>query len=88
MAGVGNDSSNYLMKIGCALYLVMEVQTERPYTSGLARIHLYWSFIAVSGLGRFSLMLYPHGLGSHYVTLFHIIVHQRLFLICWPNGLC
>jgi hypothetical protein len=29
MAGVGNDSSNYLMKIGCALYLVMEVQTER-----------------------------------------------------------
>ena len=58
--GVGNDSSNYLMKIGCALYLVMEVQTERPLVSGLARIHLYWSFI----------------------------VHQRLFLICWPNGLC
>jgi hypothetical protein len=28
MAGVGNDSS-CLMKIGCALYLVMEVQTER-----------------------------------------------------------
>jgi hypothetical protein len=38
-------------------------------TGGLARIHLYWSFIAVSGLGRFIIMLYPHGIGYQCYTI-------------------